>query len=382
MPELLLTHGYFMFEDPKELQILKPYAPLGILYLCSHLRAKGFDVDVFDTTFSTRDLLFHHLRSEKPSVLGVYANLMTRHNVVDILRVARQAGWKTVVGGPEPGAYAQEYLEAGADVVVFGEGEITTQEVLEAFRSGDSSAVTKVAGIAFLDDAGVMRQTPPRAQIRDLDAQPWPARDAIDIPRYVQTWKNAHGKGSVSFITARGCPYKCRWCSHQVFGTTHRRRNPVLVVDEVEWLLQRYSPDMAWVADDVFTIHHGWIRDYAAEMKRRDLRVPFECISRADRLNEEMLDLLAELGCFRIWIGSESGSQRILDAMERGVKVEQVQKAIELSRARGIQSGMCRTLKQRSSTLSGRGRTFSLPRWHIPSRAHRITSGREIASFN
>ena len=108
----------------------------------------------------------------------------------------------------------------------------------------------------------------------------------------------------------------------------------------MEWLLQRYSPDMAWVADDVFTIHHGWIRSYAAEMKRRGLHIPFECISRADRLNEEMLDLLAELGCFRIWIGSESGSQRILDAMERGVKVEQVQKAIELSRSRGIQSGM------------------------------------------
>ncbi len=339
MPELLLAHGYFMFEDPKELQILKPYAPLGILYLCSHLRAKGFDVDVFDTTFSTRDLLFHHLRSEKPSVLGVYANLMTRHNVVDILRVARQAGWKTIVGGPEPGAYAQEYLEAGADVVVFGEGEITMQELLEALRAGDSWTNQKIAGIAFIDDTG-LHQTAPRSQIHNLDAQPWPAREAIDIPRYVQTWKNAHGKGSVSFITARGCPYKCRWCSHQVFGTTHRRRNPMLVVDEVEWLLQRYSPDMAWVADDVFTIHHGWIRDYAAEMKRRGLRIPFECISRADRLNEEMLDLLAELGCFRIWIGSESGSQRILDAMERGVKVEQVQKAIEMSRARGIQSGM------------------------------------------
>lgn len=340
MPELLLTHGYFMFEDPKELQILKPYAPLGILYLCSHLRAKGFDVDVFDTTFGTRDLLFRHLRDEKPSVLGVYANLMTRHNVVDILRVARQAGWKTIVGGPEPGAYAQEYLEAGADIVVFGEGEITTQEVLAAFRAGNSWVREKIAGIAFLDDAGVMRQTAPRSQIRDLDAQPWPARDAIDVGRYVQTWKSAHGQGSVSFITARGCPYKCRWCSHQVFGTTHRRRNPILVVDEVEWLLQRYSPDMAWVADDVFTIHHGWIRNYAAEMKRRGLSIPFECISRADRLNEEVLDLLAELGCFRIWIGSESGSQRILDAMDRGVKVEQVQKAIELSRARGIQSGM------------------------------------------
>jgi radical SAM superfamily enzyme YgiQ (UPF0313 family) len=329
-----------MFGDPKEMQILKPYAPLGLLYLCSHLRAQGFDVDVFDTTFSTRDMLFHHLRSEKPSVLGVYANLMTRRNVVDILGVAKEAGWRTVVGGPEPGAYAQEYLEAGADFVVFGEGEITMQELLQAYRAGASDSVAGIAGIAFLDENGIMRQTMPRAQIADLDAQPWPARDAIDIQRYVRTWREAHGQGSVSLITARGCPYKCRWCSHQVFGMTHRRRNPVIVVDELEFLMQRYSPDMAWVADDVFTIHHGWIRKYAAEMKRRGLHIPFECISRADRLNEEMLDLLAELGCFRIWIGSESGSQRILDAMERGVKVEQVQKSIELSRARGIQSGM------------------------------------------
>jgi anaerobic magnesium-protoporphyrin IX monomethyl ester cyclase len=340
MPDLLLTHGYSMFGDLKEMQILKPYAPLGLLYLCSHLRAQGFDVDVFDTTFSTRDLLFHHLRSEKPSVLGVYANLMTRRNVIDILGVAKEAGWRTVVGGPEPGAYAQEYLEAGADFVIFGEGEITMQELLQAWRAGASDSVASIAGIAFLDENGMIRQTTPRAQIADLDAQPWPARDAIDIQRYVRTWRDAHGQGSVSLITARGCPYRCRWCSHQVFGMTHRRRNPVLVVDELEYLLQRYSPDMAWVADDVFTIHHGWIRNYAAEMKRRGLHIPFECISRADRLNEEMLDLLAELGCFRIWIGSESGSQRILDAMERGVKVEQVQKAIELSRARGIQSGM------------------------------------------
>jgi anaerobic magnesium-protoporphyrin IX monomethyl ester cyclase len=185
-----------------------------------------------------------------------------------------------------------------------------------------------------------MQRTALRAQISDLDAQPWPAREAINVERYVQTWRDAHGQGSVSFITARGCPYKCRWCSHQVFGMTHRRRDPILVVDEMEWLVGRYSPDMAWVADDVFTIHHGWIRKYAAEMKRRSLRIPFECISRADRLNEEMLDLLAELGCFRIWIGSESGSQRILDAMDRGVKIEQVQTAIELARSRGIQSGM------------------------------------------
>jgi radical SAM superfamily enzyme YgiQ (UPF0313 family) len=338
--ELLLTHGYFLFDDPKELQIMKPYAPLGILYLCSHLRKKGFDVEVFDTTFSSRDVLFQHLRTERPSVLGVYANLMTRKNVIDILRVAREAGWRTVVGGPEPGAYAREYLESGADFVVFGEGEITMEELLHALRGGTTGSPAQIPGIAFLDDTGIMRQTSPRVQITSLDAQPWPARDAINIKRYVRTWKDAHGTGSVSFITARGCPYKCRWCSHQVYGLTHRRRNPVLVVDEVEWLLKEYSPDIAWVADDVFTIHHGWMRAYAAEMRGRGLRLPFECISRADRLNSEMVDLLAELGCFRIWIGSESGSQRILDAMERGVKIEQVQKAVELSRSRGIQSGM------------------------------------------
>lgn len=339
MRDLLLTHGYFLLEDPKEQQIMKPYAPLGILYICSHLRSKGFDVDVFDTTFSRREELFNFLRAEKPSLLGIYANLMTRGNVTEILAVASEAGWKTVVGGPEPGAYALEYLQAGADFVVFGEGEVTMEELMQAMRARETD-FSNIAGLAFLDDSGQMRQTMPRAQIANLDQQPWPARDAIDIQRYVETWRTHHGTGSVNFITARGCPYRCNWCSHQVFGQSHRRRDPVFVVDEVEWLLRTYSPDMAWVSDDVFTINHAWMRAYASEMRRRGLRVPFECISRADRLNAEMLDLLAELGCFRVWIGSESGSQRILDAMERGVKIEQVQNAVKMSRERGIQSGM------------------------------------------
>ena len=251
---------------------------------------------------------------------------MTRSNVVETLNVAREAGWTTIVGGPEPGAYALEYLQAGADFVVFGEGELTMEELLTALRSG--APAIRYAKITVMPSSTCWRQPAPNpatTQIADIDAQPWPARDAIDIHRYVKSWRDAHGKGSVNFITARGCPYKCRWCSHQVYGQTHRRRNPLLVVDEVEWLLQEYTPEMVWVSDDVFTIHHAWLRDYAAEMSRRSLRIPFECISRADRLNGEMLDLLAELGCFRVWIGSESGSQRILDSMDRGVKIEQVQ---------------------------------------------------------
>jgi len=340
MADLLLTHGYFLYEDPKELKIMKPYVPLGILYICSHLRSKGFDVDVFDSTFSSPQDLIRHLQAETPSVLGVYANLMTRKRVVEIVRIARSAGWKTIVGGPEPGAYVREYLDAGADVVVIGEGEITTEELLPALRENSEAALAKVSGIAFLGENGQIHQTTPRQQIADLDAQPWPARDAIDVMRYVRTWRDAHGQGSLSFITARGCPYRCRWCSHQVFGMTHRRRKHQAVVDEVEWLLSTYRPDMVWVADDVFTIHHGWLRQYTAEMRRRGLRIPFECISRADRLNDEVIDLLAELGCFRVWIGSESGSQRILNSMERGVTVEQVQSAVSTCKTRGIQTGM------------------------------------------
>src|SRR6516225_6474030 len=140
MPDLLLTHGYFLFEDAKELQIMKPYAPLGLLYLCSHLRGQGFNVEVFDTTFSTRDHLFNHLRTETPSVLGIYANLMTRQNVVAVLRAARQAGWRTVVGGPDPGAYVPEYLDAGADFVVLGEGELTIQQLFKSLKSGSTNS--------------------------------------------------------------------------------------------------------------------------------------------------------------------------------------------------------------------------------------------------
>jgi radical SAM superfamily enzyme YgiQ (UPF0313 family) len=160
------------------------------------------------------------------------------------------------------------------------------------------------------------------------------------MSRYVEVWRQHHGMGSVSLITARGCPYHCRWCSHEVFGKTHRRRTPAGVADELQFLISRYQPQIAWMADDVFTIHHGWLFQYAAELKQRGVKLPFECISRADRLNPQVVEILAEMGCFRVWIGSESGSQRILDAMERGVTVEQVQTAVALCRSAGIQTGM------------------------------------------
>lgn len=317
---------------------MKPYPPLGILYICSHLRNKGINAEVFDSTFSSRQQLWDVLKLGPPSILGIYANLMTRPNVVEILGVAKELGWRTVVGGPEPGAYVDEYLAAGADVVVVGEGELTLEELVPALQS--QADMHDIAGIVFKSPDGLTVRTKPREQIKDIDAQPWPARELIDMSRYVSVWREHHGMGSVSLITARGCPYHCRWCSHEVFGKTHRRRKPTSVADELEWLINRYQPQMAWMADDVFTIHHGWLFQYAAELKRRNVKLPFECISRADRLNLQVAETLAEMGCFRVWIGSESGSQRILDAMERGVTVEEVQTAVALCRSVGIQTGM------------------------------------------
>ena len=167
-----------------------------------------------------------------------------------------------------------------------------------------------------------------------------PDREAIDLPRYIQTWRDHHGMGSASLICARGCPYTCTWCSHSVFGDTHRRRSPQNVVDEVQYLVERYNPDQFWYVDDVFTINWRWLKSYRDELKARNLKVPFECIARADRLNDEILDVLTDMGCSRLWIGSESGSQKILDAMQRKTNVEAVQKMTHALRQRGIETGM------------------------------------------
>ena len=338
MMRLLLTHGYFLAEDAKEQQIMKPYPPLGLLYLSSHLRSQGFTAEVYDSTFGSREELFGALDSRDKGVLGVYGNLLTRRNVLAITQRARESGWMVILGGPEPANYAEEFLNAGADLIVAGEGELSLERLARAEFARDAWA--RIPGLIYKDAGGGLIHTGPAELLQDLDRQPWPDRDQIEVSRYLQTWRTHHGKSSVSIITARGCPYRCTWCSHAVFGHTHRRRSPEKVVDEIEALIEAYDPDMLWIADDVFTIHHGWLASYAAEMKRRKIRIPFECITRADRVTPQIVDLMADLNCMRVWIGSESGSQKILDAMQRGVKVEQVQDAIALFKARGIQTGM------------------------------------------
>ncbi len=340
MPDVLLTHGYFLQEDAHERKIMKPYPPLGILHLSAYLKQRGFHVRVYDATFGSMAGFRTILEQERPPVVGIYCTLMTKFAVLDMIRTARAAGSAVVLGGPEPASYAGEYLALGADAVVFGEGETALEELLPALAGRGARELDGIAGIAFRSEDGSVVRTAARPQVEDLDSLPDPDREAIDIDRYLAAWRTHHGMGSVSLICARGCPYHCTWCSHAVYGNTHRRRSPGRVAAEVEQILARYRPDQLWYADDVFTIHHPWLAEYSDELKRRGIRVPFECISRADRLNEDVIARLAEMGCTRLWLGSESGSQRVLDAMRRGVKVEQVRAMTQALKRRGIQTGM------------------------------------------
>jgi anaerobic magnesium-protoporphyrin IX monomethyl ester cyclase len=338
--DILLTHGYFLYDDPHELAVMKPYPPLGLLYISSHLKARGVDASLFDTTFASLAALETYLTQNRPPVVGIYANLMTRVNVLRVAALAKAAGSLVVVGGPDPANYLDEYLSRDVDVIAIGEGELTLEELVPHLRQHGPEDLDSIRGLAYRDKRGAIKRTEPREQIADLDAQPFPDRAGIDQHEYVRIWREHHGQGSVSLITARGCPYTCTWCSHAVFGYTHRRRSPANVVAEVEHIVATYRPDLLWYADDVFTINHRWLREYAGLLEERGLRIPFETISREDRLNEEVVQTLARMGCYRLWIGAESGSQRVLDAMKRRTDAERVKAMVHMLQRHGIEVGM------------------------------------------
>lgn len=338
--DILLTHGYCLYEDPHELQVMKPYPPLGILYISSHLKSRGFDVSVYDMTFQSLPGFEDYVMRERPPVVGIYCNMLARPRIIQMIGHCKAAGSLVVVGGPDSANYPAEFLARGADVVVIGEGELTLEELLPHLTRYGPNGMEHIHGIVYRDGDGKLVETAPREYIQDLDAQPFPDRTAIDIPEYVKTWRDHHGMGSVSLIAARGCPYRCKWCSHAVYGYTHRRRSPENVADELELILDAYSPDMVWYADDVFTIHRGWIFKYRDELKRRGIKIPFETIAREDRLKDDIIEALAEMGAYRIWVGAESGSQRVLDAMQRRTNAEGVVERVRKLQQHGIEAGM------------------------------------------
>ncbi|WP_333600957.1 B12-binding domain-containing radical SAM protein, partial [Flavobacterium sp.] len=336
---LLFTHAYYLSDDPKEQKIMKPYPPLGLLYVSAYLKNKNVANTVFDTTFASPKEQLDFILKERPKVICIYTNLMTKIEVIKLIKILKTEPFgfpKIVLGGPDVTYNVANYLKAGADFLVIGEGEETTFELYNAIvNPGDFHQIN---GIAFLENNKII-QTKARTKFKELDELPLPNREAINMYNYLETWKTNHGQSSMTISTQRGCPYTCKWCSTAVYGQSYRRRPAIQVAEEMKMLKEKYNPDALWFVDDVFTVSHKWLIAFREEVVKQDAIIPFECITRAERLNDEILQLLKEIGCFRIWIGAESGSQTIIDAMDRRVDVNQVKKVIQDTNALGIETG-------------------------------------------
>ncbi len=336
---ILLTHGYYLSTDPKEQKIMKPYPPLGLLYVSAYLNSKNTANDVFDSTFYSQQQQLDFIYEKQPEVIAIYTNLMTKIEVVKLIKILKNAKFnypKIILGGPDVSYNIENYLKAGADFLIIGEGEETTYELYHAIVSHTNIAM--VNGIAYRKE-GVVVQTAARTKFRELDDLPLPNRDAIPNEKYLETWKKNHGESSMTISTQRGCPYTCKWCSTAVYGQSYRRRPAHLVAAEMKMLKEKYNPDAIWFVDDVFTISHKWLTAFHQEVVKQNAQIRFECITRAERLNAEILQLLKEAGCFRIWIGAESGSQKVIDLMDRRVDVNHVKKMIQQTNALGIETG-------------------------------------------
>lgn len=338
---ILLSHGYFLAEDKKEQEIMRPYPPLGLLYISAYLEEKGIEHSLYDSTFSNSEDWFEYILKEKPLLIALYTNLMTKVKLLELVNRIRQQAelkdCKILMGGPDVTYNWEAYLESGIDFLVIGEGEETMHELIQQFQG--EKKYDKVPGLAFVNAEGGLVKNPPRVKIKNIDELPFPNRKKIDLNAYLETWKKHHDKRTLNISTQRGCPYTCQWCSTAVYGQSYRRRSPKLVVDEIEHLQREYQAEALWFVDDVFTVSHKWIAAFAKEMNERNISIPFECITRAERLNEEVIKQLKSAGCFRIWIGAESGSQRIIDLMKRQVDINEVAKMMKLTRKHGIETG-------------------------------------------
>jgi anaerobic magnesium-protoporphyrin IX monomethyl ester cyclase len=264
-----------------------------------------------------------------------------REAALEMTRQARAAGARVVVSGHDAADAPEIYLAAGADYVIVGEGELTLGELaarLDATPAGATPAVDDIPGLVFRQ-RGMLRKTGARALLKDLDLLPLPAWDLVDVERYRRFWKQRHGYFSLNVVTTRGCPYLCNWCAKPVYGNTYHTRSPDQVIAEIRLLRERYAPDHLWFCDDIFGLKARWLYPFAERIEAEGLATPFLCQTRADLMTEENVRALRRAGCAEAWMGVESGSQAVLDAMDKGITIDQVRGAVTRLRAAGIRIG-------------------------------------------
>jgi anaerobic magnesium-protoporphyrin IX monomethyl ester cyclase len=349
MSDVLFGQAYFLKFDPKLWAARQPYPPLGALYAAACVRERGYDVSLFDAMLADSESEWSAaLDRDRPRFAVIYEDnfnyltkmclLRMRQAALTMVDAARERGITVIVAGSDATDHASIYLARGANLVVMGEGEMTVVEALDSLSGRSVVPITAIRGLAFRGSNGVAK-APSREIIRNLDALPRPAWDLVDIERYRAIWLRHHGFFSMNVVTTRGCPYHCNWCAKPIYGQRYTARSVESVVDEIGWLKATYQPDHLWIADDIFGLRPGWIERFSQLAMEKSVVLPFKCLLRADGVTDAVARALGAAGCRTAWIGAESGSQRILDAMEKGTRVEEIAEATRRLRQYGIQVG-------------------------------------------
>ncbi len=294
MSRILLCHPLFLQQNLDEQAVSSPYFPLGLLYLASYLRQRGHQVSIFDATFATDESEFlAGLSAGKPDVVGISALTPNRTAALRLAAMARRLGALVILGGPDPTREPHDYLcDPAVDLVVHHEGEETLAVLLDHLAAGNltDEVLEREPGIAFRRGDQVI-VNPPRAPIEDLDSLPPPARDLIDMPRYLAYWKQRNGYASLTISTARGCPYGCKWCRDAVHGNEFRQRSPQHVAAEVRAIQETYQVDRLRVVDDVDGFSRRWLEEWANSAADQDAIIPFEALNELRRQDIPMLDV-------------------------------------------------------------------------------------------
>lgn len=338
--KVLFTHSYFLRFDEKQFKQRKPYPPLATIQAAAYLRENGHEVSLFDTNFAhSAEEVIPYLE-DQPEVLVIYDdgfNYLTkmcltnmREAAFEMSRLAKKQGIKVYVSSSDSTDHYEQYLENGADAVILGEADETLLQLIQ--QNNEPGAIN---GIAYKEE-GKIKKTASRAILRDLGALPLPAWDLITIKPYQEAW-SVHGYFSINLATTRGCPFKCNWCAKPIYGNRYNSRPPEHVVAEIELIQSHFHFDHIWFCDDIFGLRPNWVQEFNELLKQKRIKLRYKIQSRADLLlKDDTVKCLANSGCEEVWIGAESGSQKILDAMDKGTSVQQIEESTRLMKQYGI----------------------------------------------
>lgn len=332
MIDVLLAHSNHIYNDRKQTEKMQPYPPLQTIVAASLLRDAGYQVVLCDVTFDPpEEKIDRYITQYRPRFLAVYEDGFNFLNKMCLIRnrelahtmakIAHSHDVKAVVHGPDASDHVSDYLQAGFEYVLLGEGEPTLLELV------GGAPVQGIAGLAFRNRSGDIQYTGRRDLMRDLDAFSLPAWDLVDVDQYREAWRAKHGFFSLNMVSSRGCPFRCNWCAKPIYGDTYRVRHPRLVAEEVLYLKRSFQPDHIWFADDLFSISNRWTSEFTDAIEELQAQTPFKMQSRCDLMTRPTVAALRRAGCAEIWMGAESGSQLVLDAMDKNIRVEQIHQA-------------------------------------------------------